>query len=212
MIITKKKSFEDIINALGPGSVYILGCSQCATLCRTGGETEVLQMKDLLEQQRITVTGYFILDPACHKKNSKHLLRNELQNIEQAEYLLVLACGDGLQVVSSLFPNKHVISGTDTLFLGAEEKRGVFTKRCHLCGTCIAEEFNGICPIGQCPKHMLNGPCGGSMSGYCEVSSEHPCVWEFIIESMVNSGQQKNLKEVIKPHNWMESLVCSVED
>ena len=138
---------------------------------------------------------------------SRRLLKPEAANIEKADHLLVLACGDGLQVVASLFPEKHVVSGTDTLFLGAEEKRGVFTKRCDLCGTCIAESFDGICPIGRCPKHMLNGPCGGSIDGRCEVSPEYACVWQEILDKAVEKKTEEQLKKIRPPHNWSTSLV-----
>jgi ferredoxin len=212
MIVTKKKEFNKLLKLIPSGSVYILGCSECATKCKTGGEKEVLQMKQRLEELGYIVTGSIILEPACHKHNSMRLLRVESSKIEKADHLLVLACGDGFQVVSSLFPGKHVVSGTDTLFLGVEESRGLFAKRCSLCGTCIAESFNGICPIGRCPKHMLNGPCGGSMDGHCEVSKEYPCVWEEILDQMLEKKDQYQLNHIIPPHNWQTSLTQQTVD
>ena len=167
MIISKQKDFSSILKRISDGSVFLIGCNECATLCRTGGETEVLEMKDKLEQNHIKVTGWVILDPACHLLNDKRLLKPFKEAIEHADYLLSFSCGDGLQVLSKLYPNKKVISGTDTLFLGAEIDRGVFDKQCSLCGECIADNFEGLCPISRCPKNMLNGPCGGSINGIC---------------------------------------------
>lgn len=212
MIVTKKKKFQDLVKLMQSGSVYILGCSECATLCQTGGENEVLEMKQQLEDIGYNVTGSFILDPACHKKNSKRLLRQELSKIEKATHLLVLACGDGVQVSSALFPEKHIISGTDTLFLGVEDTREIYVKRCSLCGTCIVESYHGLCPIGRCPKHMLNGPCGGSMDGHCEISKEYPCVWEEIINKMKNEKIHHQLKQIIPPHNWNVPLRHKMAD
>jgi ferredoxin len=202
MIITKKKPFDEIKQLIPSGSVYIFGCSECATLCKTGGAEEVQQMKQRLESEGYTVTGTYVLDPACHKKKSRLLLREEMGIIQETDHLLVLACGDGMQVVASLFPEKHVVSGTDTLFLGAEDKRYVFGKRCDLCGTCIAESFNGICPIGRCPKQMLNGPCGGSVDGHCELSKDLPCVWQEIIDKATALDKVEQLKSYRPPHNW----------
>ncbi len=212
MIVTKKKNFQDLTKMIKSRSVYVIGCSQCATLCKTGGEHEVLQMKEQLEDNGYTVTGFFVLDPACHQKNSKRLFRQELSKIDCASSLLVLACGSGVQNVSTLFPEKHIVSGTDTLFLGVEEIRGIFSQKCSLCGTCIVENYSGVCPIGQCPKHMLNGPCGGSMDGRCEVSKEYFCVWEKILEKMKNGVKEHQLKHIIPPHNWSVPLIQQVAD
>lgn len=212
MIISKKKPFQDLQTLMPLGSIYILGCSECATLCKTGGKDEVEQMKQQLESAGYTINGTFVLDPACHKKNSRHLLRSELAIIQGSDHILVLACGDGLQVVASLFPDNHVVSGTDTLFLGAEDKRYVFGRRCDLCGTCIAESFNGICPIGRCPKHMLNGPCGGAMDGHCELSHDYPCVWLEIIEKADKINQRDTIRSIQPPHNWKTSLTQHIGD
>ena len=44
MIITKQKDLDSIICLIQKDSVFIIGCSQCATLCKTGGEDEVKKM------------------------------------------------------------------------------------------------------------------------------------------------------------------------
>jgi len=51
MIITKQKKINDILNSIGEGPVFIAGCSECATICHTGGEKEVLEMKDTLDEK-----------------------------------------------------------------------------------------------------------------------------------------------------------------
>ncbi|MCS7150272.1 MAG: methylenetetrahydrofolate reductase C-terminal domain-containing protein [Caldimicrobium sp.] len=40
---------------------------------------------------------------------------------------------------------------------------------CQECGDCTLWEFNYSCPQSECAKYLLNGPCGGSIWGYCEV-------------------------------------------
>ncbi len=49
---------------------------------------------------------------------------------------------------------------------------------CRMCGDCTLAEANYICPQSGCPKRMINGPCGGSIKGYCEVyPKERLCFW-----------------------------------
>lgn len=49
---------------------------------------------------------------------------------------------------------------------------------CRMCGDCTLAESNYLCPQSGCPKRMINGPCGGSINGYCEVyPKERLCFW-----------------------------------
>ena len=75
MIITKQKEFEGILNSVGKGPVFIVGCNECATLCHTGGEEEVIAMKDKLKGKNIQVSGWTVLEPACHLNNDRRLLK-----------------------------------------------------------------------------------------------------------------------------------------
>ena len=54
MIITRQKDFNDILCAIENGPVFIIGCSECATMCHTGGEEEVLELKKELEESGVT--------------------------------------------------------------------------------------------------------------------------------------------------------------
>jgi len=206
MIITKPKDFEYLLGLIGKGPVFITGCSECATLCHTGGEKEVLSMKKKLEQKNIKVTGWVVLDPACHLLNDKRLLKKHKNEVEQAKKILVLACGNGSQTVSEIIHHADIIPGNDTLFLGEIKRLSEFEKRCDMCGECIQDLFGGLCPVSRCPKSMLNGPCGGSIDGKCEVDSEVDCVWDMIYKRMKEKGQLDKLKEIKSPKNWSKSL------
>ena len=205
MIITKQKEFNDLLSHIGEGPVFIVGCSECATLCHTGGKEEILAMKDALRKKNINVTGYVILEPACNLQNDKRLLRKHEKEIGNAKKILVLACGNGVQTVSEILDGFEVIPGTDTLFLGEIKHANEFEKRCSLCGECIQDIFGGICPISRCPKNMLNGPCGGLKDGKCEINSDMDCVWDLIYKRLKKSGQLHLIKDIIKPKNWSKS-------
>jgi len=205
MIITKQKEFDDLLSHIGEGPVFIVGCSECATLCHTGGEEEILAMKDTLRKKNINVTGYVILEPACNLQNDKRLLRKHEKEIGNAKKILVLACGNGVQTVSEILDGFEVIPGTDTLFLGEIKHANEFEKRCSLCGECIQDIFGGICPISRCPKNMLNGPCGGLKDGKCEINSDMDCAWDLIYKRLKKSGQLHLIKYIIKPKDWSKS-------
>lgn len=205
MIISKPKPLSDILPRIKNQPVFIIGCSECATLCKTGGEPEVLAMKQSLEDEGIKVTGWIVLDPACHFLNNKRLLKPHETVLEQATVLLVLACGNGVQTLAELFPSKQIIPGTDTMFLGEIKRVTTFEKRCSMCGECLLEQFDGLCPITRCPKSMLNGPCGGSTQGKCEINPELDCVWDLIVKKLQQKNQLHRLQNIQPPKNWQAS-------
>ena len=205
MIITKQKDFNDLLRSIEKGPVFIIGCNECATLCHTGGEEEVLSMKDQLKKKDIQTTGWIILEPACHLLNDKRLLKKHKGEIDKAKKVLVLACGNGVQTISEIIDDIDVIPGNDTLFLGEIKRATDFEKRCVLCGECIQDLFGGVCPVSRCPKSMLNGPCGGSIDGKCEVDKEIDCIWNIIYKRLKKKGQLNRLKEIKKPKNWSKS-------
>ena len=206
MIITKQKDFNFLLKCIENDPVFIVGCSECATLCHTGGEEEVLSMITSLEKKNILVTGWVVLDPACHFLNDKRLLRQHKTELTKAKKILVLACGNGVQTVSEIIENADVIPGNDTLFLGEIKRVNEFEKRCSLCGDCIQDRFGGFCPVSRCPKSMLNGPCGGSIDGKCEVNSDMDCIWDLIYKHMKEKNQLHLLKEIKTPKDWSRSV------
>jgi len=206
MIITKPKKLDDILGHINGRPVFIVGCSECATLCHTGGEDEVSSMKDALKNKNIDVTGWVVLEPACHLQNDKRLLKSHKKEVDKAEKILVLACGNGVQTVSEVLKDFNVISGTDTLFLGEIKHASEFEKRCIMCGDCLLDLFEGFCPVSRCPKSMLNGPCGGSKNGKCEVDLDMDCVWDAIYKFLKEKGRLHQLEEIRKPKDWSRSI------
>jgi len=205
MIITKQKKFEEIFRSIDNKPVFIIGCSECATLCNTGGEKEVIEMKNKLKDRGVEVTGWVILDPACHLNNDKRLLKKFKPDIEKSEKILVLACGNGTQTVSEIIEDADIIPGNDTLFLGEIKRIGEFEKRCEMCGECIQDLFGGFCPVSRCPKSILNGPCGGAVDGKCEINKDMDCVWILILGYLKKKGKLDLLKKIQEPKNWSKS-------
>jgi hypothetical protein len=205
MIITRQKDLDCLTELINGEPVFIVGCSECATLCHTGGEEEVKAMKNSLENKNLIVTGWVVLDPACHFLNDKRLLKDYKDEISKAKKILVLACGNGVQTVAEIIDQADVISGLDTLFLGEIKRFGDFQKRCNMCGECIQDLFGGICPISRCPKEMLNGPCGGVINGKCEIDKDLDCIWVLILKRLKERDQLDRWKKILEPKDWSKS-------
>ncbi|HDO25083.1 MAG TPA: 5,10-methylenetetrahydrofolate reductase, partial [Nitrospirae bacterium] len=90
----------------------------------------------------------------------------------------------------------------DSLFLGNMTRMQMFDERCSLCGECILDGTGGICPITACPKGLLNGPCGGTNEGKCEVSSEIDCAWVRIYNRLSKINRLKDMEQIVEPKNW----------
>jgi ferredoxin len=202
VIISKQKPLETILSALGnSSSVFIVGCAKCATVCKSGGEEEVWQMQEALISSGREVTGSIIIDEACHMLRVSRDLRGKQQMVEDADTLLVMACGAGIQSVSAAVPKKTV-AALDSMFLGNIKRFGQFEQKCSLCGECILSETAGICPITACPKSLLNGPCGGMDKGRCETDPEAECAWAQIYVKMAADGDYSTLTGRFPPKNY----------
>ncbi|HEY86533.1 MAG TPA: 5,10-methylenetetrahydrofolate reductase [Dehalococcoidia bacterium] len=186
--ITKQKSLEEIEQQLeGLGRVYIIGCGTCTTMTKTGGIEEVLDMKDRLQDMGKIVTGWTVIPIACDEMTEVSLRENN-EAIQNANCILVMTCGLGVQRVGS-YIDKPVIPALDTLFIGLEDSPGNFHEVCAQCGQCVLGWTAGICPITACHKHLLNGPCGGTNNGKCEVDTEKDCAWTLIYERLKEQGR-----------------------
>jgi hypothetical protein len=129
-------------------------------------------------------------------------LRERLANYDA---ILSLGCGVGVQTLAERFPGKRVLPALNTKFMGLPVEQGVWEERCQACGDCILDLTGGICPIARCSKQLLNGPCGGSQNGKCEVSKETACAWQLIWERMSALGMLERLMQVQPPKDWRTS-------
>ncbi len=199
MIITKQKELKDIVKAAGPAkSMFIVGCGDCATLCRTGGEKELAEMTERLEREGISVTGSDVVNAPCHELDTRRVLRKNRENVADADALLVMACGAGIQAVGDSM-DKPVVSGCDSLFIGNSQRQMHFYEKCSACGDCVLNSTAGLCPETRCPKRLLNGPCSGAVGGKCEVDKEIDCVWILIYERLKSRGRLDDFMEIVAP-------------
>jgi len=102
----------------------------------------------------------------------------------------------------SLNIDKPVIPALDTLFIGVEETPGDFHEVCAQCGQCVLGETAGICPLTACHKGLLNGPCGGTNNGKCEVDKEKDCAWTLIYQRLKEQGRLDLMRKHHSPRNY----------
>jgi ferredoxin len=199
--IAKQKPFDEIKQQLENfDRVYIIGCGTCATMTKTGGKEEVLDMKKRLEELDKLVTGWVVIPTACDEMTEVALREVEgaMQNVN---CILVMACALGVHRVS-LYIDKPVVPALDTLFIGIEDTPGYFHEVCAQCGECILGETASICPLTACHKGLLNGPCGGTNNGKCEVDKEKDCAWTLIYQRLRDQDMLNLMRKYHPPKNY----------
>ncbi|UCC66626.1 MAG: methylenetetrahydrofolate reductase C-terminal domain-containing protein [Deltaproteobacteria bacterium] len=202
MLRSEQKPFEEILGYLeGEDKVFILGCDGCAQSSQTGGMPQVLATKQLLEGVGKEVAGYSVIDFLCEKALVASRLRPLEEKVMEADSLLVLTCGVGVQSVAAMV-QKPVHPGCNTISLGGSRGEWRGSERCLECGDCLLHYTGGICPLTACSKGLRNGACGGASNGKCEVSREKDCGWEQIHERLREVGRLDQLKHFIPPKSW----------
>jgi len=206
MLISKQKPLEEILSYLeGDKSIFLIGCKGCAEGWGSGGEKQVAEMKSTLQERGKAVSGSVVVDMLCDSTLTKLKLRAYKKEIAAADSILILTDGAGVQTVAEVV-NKVVHPGCNTLSSGGAHAEWKEAERCLECGDCMLEFTGGLCPIARCSKHLLNGPCGGSQGGKCEVDPDIPCVWQQIVDRLAKLGQLDKLERLVTPKNWSVSL------
>ncbi|KNZ71046.1 hypothetical protein Tfer_0120 [Thermincola ferriacetica] len=205
MIVAERKPIEEILKVVNShGKVLILGCRGCVTVCSAGGEKEVSILGSQLnlacnkEKRRVE-----FFEKTVERQCDFEYLAGLRHEAKEAEAILSMACGVGVQLCAEYFRNKHVYPALNTKFLGANIALGKWEERCQACGDCVLGQTGGICPVSRCSKSLFNGPCGGSQHGKCEVGKgEIECGWALIIERLTRLRKLDNLKEIMGMKNW----------
>jgi hypothetical protein len=199
--ITEQKPLEEVTQCLAQcQAVYLIGCGTCATTLHTGGKSEVLDMKDKLEAAGKKVAGWMVIPTACDEL-TREALAEEAGNIELADCILVMSCAFGVQTVG-FYTDKPVYPALNTMFIGKEESPGLFIEVCGQCGNCLLASTAGICPVVRCTKGLVNGPCGGTNNGKCEVDPDKDCAWTLIYQRLEKQDRLDVFDEYHPPRNF----------
>ncbi|HHT9125860.1 MAG TPA: methylenetetrahydrofolate reductase C-terminal domain-containing protein [Candidatus Brocadiia bacterium] len=204
MIVADIKPFKEIMRLVkNYRKICVIGCGTCVTVCHAGGQKQVsevaaqLRLAAKLEKKHLEVGEETIL------RQCEHEFIDSLEGLVQKyDAIVSLGCGIGVQMLAERFPHTRILPGLNTKFMGAPTEPGIFWERCVGCGNCILAETGGFCPVTRCAKGLLNGPCGGSQNGLCEVSPDTPCVWQLIYEQLEAQGMLDTMEAITPPKDW----------
>ncbi|MDR1037434.1 MAG: methylenetetrahydrofolate reductase C-terminal domain-containing protein [Deltaproteobacteria bacterium] len=208
MIIASRKPIEELKSFIaGRDKILLVGCRGCVTVCNAGGTKEVgilasLLRLDAMNEGRKLHVEEFTLERQCDPEYV-----DELSAKLDGSYgaVLSMACPIGPQFLADRYPGERVFPVLNANFMGGALAHGIWAERCQACGDCVAHLYGNVCPVSRCAKSLMNGPCGGSAAGKCEISKETDCAWHLIVERMEAAGR---LDELLAPRplkNWSTS-------
>ncbi|MBW1680352.1 MAG: methylenetetrahydrofolate reductase C-terminal domain-containing protein [Deltaproteobacteria bacterium] len=204
MIVAEQKPIRELVEMVKDfQKILVLGCKGCVTVCNVGGAKEVGVLASALriwgrKTGRDLQVGEHTLERQCDPEYIE-----ELGGIVgEYDAVISIACGVGPQFVSERYPTARVFPGVNTKFMGGAVAHGIWSERCAGCGQCVVHYFGGLCPIARCSKSLMNGPCGGSADGRCEIHKEVECIWDTIVRKMTEQGRLNELIEFKPPKSW----------
>jgi NAD-dependent dihydropyrimidine dehydrogenase PreA subunit len=205
MIVAEQKPINEILDMLPAGKrLLVVGCDTCVTVCLAGGEKEVnilcstLRMSDKKFKE--------VVGRSVERQCDREFLQEIRADVEECDVILSMACGAGVQMMSDYYEGKIVLPALNTLFMGSNEDAGYWLERCIGCGNCVLNLTGGICPRVRCSKGLMNGPCGGSEGGKCEVDPENiECGWNLIYERLKALNKLDSMMEIQPPQDWSSS-------
>lgn len=204
MIVGQQKPFDEIWDMVKDfKKVLVYGCNTCVAICHAGGGKEaeilssMLRMKAAQEGREMTIDS-----EAIERHCEPEFFGPLMDKVRTYDLVLSTACGVGVNFLSERIGDIPVYPGINTTFFGAVPEAGFFVELCAGCGNCVLHLTGGICPVARCSKSLMNGPCGGTNKGKCEVSDETDCAWYLIVERMKKLGTLEKLFEVQPPRDW----------
>src|SRR5512137_878561 len=199
MIVGSQKPFPEIWEMVrGFKKVLVFGCNTCVAICHAGGGKEAEILATMLRMKATEEGVPLAVDHLAVQRHCEPVI----EQVRGYDLVLSTACGVGVNFLSQRIGKVPVYPGINTSFYGAVPAAGVFVELCAGCGNCVLHLTGGICPIARCSKSLMNGPCGGTDKGKCEVSKDIDCAWYLIVERMKELGRLEKLAEIQPPRNW----------
>ncbi len=204
MIVGKQKPLEEIWDTIkSHKKVLVFGCNTCVAVCHEGGNKEAEILASLLRMKAEQEgTGIEITSAGIERQCEHEFFESIIKTIENTDAVLSTACGIGVQFIAQKFNSTPVYPGLNTTFLGAVESLGNIEEKCQACGNCVLASTGGICPIARCAKRVMNGPCGGSTKGKCEISKETDCAWQLILDRLAALGKMDVYETLTPIKDW----------
>ena len=191
MIVAERKPIEKIEALVAPYKrVQIAGCGTCMAVCLAGGEKEVqILAAELRLKAREAGRSQHFDEVTVTRQCDREYLDQIADRVGDFDAILSTACGAGVQFLADRYPDTVVLPALDTRFIGVALGAGEWQQRCVACADCVLDQTGGICPKTMCAKGLVNGPCGGTNHGKCEVNPETDCAWTLIYERLKRQGR-----------------------
>ena len=205
MIIAERKPMEEIRQLVAPyKKVLVAGCGTCVTVCWAGGEKEVAM---LASQLRLAAgrkgKEISVLEATVERQCEREMVAEIKEKVAEADAVISLACGSGVQTMAEMFEDKPVFPGVNTTFIGMPDREGLWIEMCGACGDCFLDRTGGVCPVVRCAKGLLNGPCGGTRrGGKCEIDPDKDCAWVLIYRRLEKQGRLDVMRKYYAPKNY----------
>ncbi len=207
MIVVRQKRIDEIARMLERHRrALLVGCNTCAAVALAGGEKEVETLASVLRlAAKRSGDGKELATVVLQRQCEPEFLE-ELDHSE-ADAILSLGCGAGVALLAEA-TGKPTYPALDTLFIGAARGLASWRAECSACGSCVLGETAGICPMTRCAKGILNGPCGGTDGGKCEVDREMECAWVLIHDRLEGLGRAEDFDETLPPKDFSTRTTC----
>ena len=204
MIIADRKPIDEILEMIKDyKKILLLGCKGCVTVCNVGGSKEVGILASTLKIARKKEGLELEVDEKTLERQCDPEYIDQVKDIvDEYDAVISMACGVGPQFLSEAYPKRRFFPAVNTTFFGGAIEHGVWVERCGGCGTCVIHNYDGMCPIARCSKSLLNGPCGGSADGKCEISKDMECIWDMIVKKKMEQGRLEDLLKVEPAKDW----------
>ncbi|MBK5101036.1 MAG: methylenetetrahydrofolate reductase C-terminal domain-containing protein [Desulfobacteraceae bacterium] len=205
MIIADRKPLDELLEMVKDyNKIMIVGCKGCVTVCNVGGIKEVGILASILKIARNKEGHPLDIEEKTLERQCDPEYVDQLKDVVDGyDAIISMACGVGPQFLSERYPHKRFLPAVNTTFFGGAVQHGVWAERCAGCGTCVIHYFDGMCPIARCSKSLLNGPCGGSAGGKCEISKDVDCIWDMIVRKKMEQGRLDELLEFRPAKDWI---------
>ena len=173
MIVAERKPIPEIMANLAlTRRLLVVGCNTCVAVCLAGGEKEVAVLSAVLRLALKQNQPELVIDERTVERQCEFEMNAALTDeIGNYDAVLSTACGVGVQTLAEQFPDAIVLPALNTKFMGRPEELGtgqnaVWVETAYLTGS-------GVSSVTRRSKNLLNGPCGGSSNGRCEVDPEN---------------------------------------
>lgn len=208
MIVAEGKPIDEILAMVDKyDKILLIGCKGCVAVCGAGGEKEVQFLASAIRTARKRDGREIeIREVTLERQCDPEYVEQIRGYAGDYQAILSIACGVGVQYMAEHYRDIPAFPGLNTSFMGGALEQGVWSERCQGCGNCVLHLTGGICPITRCSKSLLNGPCGGSSNGKCEVNPEIECGWQLIIDRLKVLGEfESRFMEIFPIKDWSSS-------